>query len=129
MAVVVAAKKRVFIQFVDRDGSDYICMFIGSKLSLLSTFVLWLFVVLVLTFAGMMHRGLSGIRSLSEADLRVSTRLRRNNVTLDESAVISEKMASFRRKRGGYTSSLTKRKDKLPNGQRQSFKNLSYHTL
>ena len=112
MAVVVT-KKRVFIQFVDCVGSDYICMFVGSKPSLLSTFVLWLFVLLVLTFAGKMHRGLSGIRSLSEADLRVSTRLRRNNVTLDESAVISEKMASFRRKRGGYALNLTRRKDEL----------------
>ena len=110
MAVVVA-KKRVFVQFLDCVGSDDICMFIRSKPSLLPTFVLWLFVLLVLTFAGKMHRGLSGIWSLSEADLRVSTRLRRNNVTLDESVVISEKMASFRKKRGGYASNLTRRKD------------------
>ena len=98
---------------MDCVGSDYNCMFVGSKPCLLSTFVLWLFVLLVLTFAGKMHRGLSGIRSLSEADLRVSTRLRRNNVTLDESAVISEQMTSFRRKRGGYASNLTRRKDEL----------------
>ena len=58
-------------------------MFGVCKPSLSSTFVVWLFVVLGLSFASEMYRGIGGRKSLSEENLCVSARPRRNNVTLD----------------------------------------------
>ena len=60
---------------------------VWSKPSLSSTFMVWLFVVLGLSFVGEMYRGIGERRSLSEENLRVSVRPRRNNVTLDAHAV------------------------------------------
>ena len=88
------------------------CMFGVRKLSLSSTFVVWLFVVLSLSSACEMYRGLGERRSLSEENLRVSGRPRRNNVTLDVYAVNSEKVAVLRKQRG-YASNLTRKRDKL----------------
>jgi len=71
------------------------CMFGVCKPSLSSTFEVWLFVVLGLTFASKMYGGLGGRRSSSEENLSVSGRPRRNNVTLDVRAVNFEKMSAL----------------------------------
>ena len=55
-----------------------------------------------------MYLGISGQRSLPEENLCVSVRPQRNNVTLDAQAVNLEKMASMRKKRGGYASHVTR---------------------
>ena len=89
------------------------CMFGVRKPSLSSTFVVWLIVVLSLSSAGEMYRGIGERRSLSEENLRVSGRPRRNNVTLDVYAVNSEKVAVLRKQRGGYASNLTRKRDEL----------------
>ena len=88
-------------------------MFGVRKLSLSSTFVVWLFVVLSLSSASEMYRGIGKRRSLSEENLRVSGWPRRNNVTLDVYAVNSEKVAVLRKQRGGYASNLTRKRDEL----------------
>ena len=86
---------------------------VWSKPSLSSTFMVWLFVVLGLSFVGEMYRGIGERRSLSEENLRVSVRPRRNNVTLDAHAVNVEKMAALRKQRGGYASRLTRKREEL----------------
>ena len=83
------------------------------KPSLSPTFVVWLFVVLSLISASEMYRGIGERRSLSDENLRVSGRPRRNNVTLDVYAVNSEKVAVLRKQRGGYASNLTRKRDEL----------------
>ena len=88
-------------------------MFEVRKPSLSSTFVVWLFVVLSLSSASEMYRGIGEQRSLSEENLCVSGRPRRNNVTLNVYAVNFEKMAVLRKQRGGYTSNLTRKRDEL----------------
>ena len=85
------------------------CMFGVCKPSLPSKFVVWLFVVLGLSFASEMYRGIGGRRSLSEENLRTAAQPRRNVVTLDEHAVNFEKMAVLKRRRGGYASHLTRK--------------------
>ena len=76
-----------------------------------STFVVWLFVVLGLSFAS--KCGIGGQRSLSEENLRMSARPRRSNVTLDKHSVKFERMAVLRKQRGGYASHLTRKRDEL----------------
>ena len=78
-----------------------------------STFVVWLFVVLSLSSASEMCRGIGERRSLSEENLRVSGRPRRNNVTLEVYAVNPEKVAVLRKQRGGYASNLTRKRHEL----------------
>ena len=82
------------------------CMF--RKPSLSSTFVVWLFVVLSLSSAGELYRGIGERRGLSEENLCVSGRPRRKNVTLDVYAANFEKMTVLRKQRGGYASNLTR---------------------
>lgn len=75
--------------------------------------MVWLFVVLGLSSASEMYRGIGERRSLSEENLCVSARPRRSNVTLDLHAVNLEKMAVLRKQRGGYASNLTRKRDEL----------------
>ena len=75
--------------------------------------MVWLFVVLGLSSASEMYRGIGERRSLSEENLCVSGRPRRNNVTLDVYAVNFEKMAVLRKQRGGYASNVTRKRDEL----------------
>ena len=88
-------------------------MFEVRKPSLSSTFVISLFVVLSLSSASEMYRGIGERISLSEGNLCVSGRPRRNNVTLDVYAVNFEKMVVLRKQRGGYASNLTRKRDEL----------------
>ena len=94
-------------------GRITFCMFGVRKPGLSSTFVVWLFVVLSLSSASEMYRGIDERRSLSEENLRVSGRPRRSNVTLDVYAVNSEIVAVLRKQRGGYASNLTWKRDEL----------------
>ena len=89
------------------------CMFGICKPSLPSKFVVWLFVVLGLSFASEMYRGIGGRWSLSEENLRMAAQPRRNVVTLDEHPANFEKMAVLKRQRGGYASHLTRKRDEL----------------
>ena len=75
--------------------------------------MVWLFVVLGLSSASEMYRGIGERRSMSEENLCVSVRPRRSNVTLDLHAVNLEKMAVLRKQCGGYASNLTRKRDEL----------------
>ena len=88
-------------------------MFGVCKPSLSSTFVVWLSVVLGLSFACEMYRGIGGRRSVSEENLCVGARPRRRNVTLDVHAVNFEKTKALRKQRGSYASHLTRKRDEL----------------
>ena len=75
--------------------------------------MVWLFVVLGLSSASKMYRGIGERRSMSEENLRVSVRPRRSNVTLDSHAVNLEKIVVLKQQRGGYASNLTRKRDEL----------------
>ena len=75
--------------------------------------MVWLFVVLGLSSASEMYRGIGERRSMSEENLCFSVRPRRSNVTLDLHVVNLEKMAVLRKQCGGYASNLTRKRDEL----------------